>query len=71
MTPMEFIVTVLEQVFQKSREEASTIMMRAHHDRFAISGLYAPAQARDLASAAEALAMQSGHPLGFGVADAG
>jgi ATP-dependent Clp protease adapter protein ClpS len=45
-TPMEFVVTVLEQVIQKSREEASTIMMQARHDGFAISGLYAPAQAR-------------------------
>jgi ATP-dependent Clp protease adapter protein ClpS len=26
-TAMEFVVTVLEQVIQKSREEASTIMM--------------------------------------------
>jgi ATP-dependent Clp protease adaptor protein ClpS len=58
-TPMEFVVTVLEQVIQKSREEASTIMMQAHHDGFAISGLYAPAQARDLACAAEALAREA------------
>jgi ATP-dependent Clp protease adaptor protein ClpS len=69
VTPMEFVVWVLEKVFEKSRDEAIKIMLEAHRDGQATCGVYVEARARDLASHATVLAQRAGHPLRFSVAD--
>jgi ATP-dependent Clp protease adaptor protein ClpS len=70
VTPMDFVVNVLERVFGKSRDEAIKIMLEAHHDGQASCGVYAETHARDLASRAKVCAEQAGHPLKFSVANA-
>ena len=39
-TPMEFVVHVLERFFQKSREEATRIMLHVHHRGVGICGVF-------------------------------
>lgn len=39
-TPMEFVVYVLERYFNKSREEATHIMLHVHHHGVGVCGVY-------------------------------
>src|SRR5688572_29772412 len=39
-TPMEFVVYVLERFFQKSREEATTIMLHVHRNGVGVCGVF-------------------------------
>ncbi|WP_407178992.1 ATP-dependent Clp protease adaptor ClpS [Bradyrhizobium sp. STM 3562] len=71
VTPMEFVVTILEEVFEKSHDDAVKIMLEAHRDGQATCGVYAEARARDLAGQATILAQRAAFPLRFSLADAG
>jgi ATP-dependent Clp protease adaptor protein ClpS len=53
-TPMEFVVHVLERFFQKSREQATQIMLHVHRRGVGVCGVYT--QVMDLAR-------QNQHPL--------
>ena len=63
VTPMEFVVHVLEQIFGKDRETATRIMLHAHHHERAECGLYPFAVADAKAKEVEAFARKEGHPL--------
>ena len=63
VTPMEFVVDVLEELFEKSREEALKIMLEAHREGRAACGAYPAARARELASEVTFLAERDGYPL--------
>lgn len=39
-TPMEFVVTVLMEIFRHSREDATQLMMKIHTEGSAIAGVY-------------------------------
>lgn len=39
-TPMDFVVFVLETIFNKSREEAETLMMNVHINDATVCGIY-------------------------------
>lgn len=39
-TSMEFVVAILEQVFRKTTQEATEIMLNVHHEGVGIAGLY-------------------------------
>jgi ATP-dependent Clp protease adaptor protein ClpS len=45
-TPMEFVVGVLQKFFGKSREQATQIMLKVHHEGRGVCGVYP----RDIAS---------------------
>ena len=46
-TPMEFVVQVLERFFDKSREDATRIMLHVHSDGVGICGVYTLRDRRD------------------------
>jgi ATP-dependent Clp protease adaptor protein ClpS len=69
MTPMELVVDLLERVFERSWEEATKIMLEAHHTGQATCGVYPDARARELLGQATALAEQSSYPLQFSLAE--
>ena len=71
ITPMDFVVALLEEVFEKSRDEAIKIMLEAHREGQATCGVYAESRARDLASQATAFVQGSAFPLRFSLVDAG
>ena len=62
-TTMEFVVHVLETLFQKSPAEAYRIMMQVHVNGRGIAGVYPWEVAETKADKVAALASDAGHPL--------
>jgi ATP-dependent Clp protease adaptor protein ClpS len=62
-TTMEFVVSVLEQVFQKSPAEAFRVMMRVHTAGRGLAGVYTWEVAETKAEAVITLARSAGYPL--------
>ena len=62
-TTMEFVVHVLESVFQKSPAEAYRIMMHVHTEGRGIAGVYPWEVAETKAEAVISLARDAGFPL--------
>jgi ATP-dependent Clp protease adaptor protein ClpS len=62
-TPMEFVVFLLEAIFEKSPAEAYRIMMLVHTQGRATCGVYPFDIAETHVAKTEALAQQAGYPL--------
>ncbi|KMQ80827.1 ATP dependent Clp protease adaptor protein ClpS [Candidatus Burkholderia pumila] len=62
-TPMEFVVMVVQEYFNKDRETATQIMLKVHREGRGVCGVYT----RDIASTkveqVVSHARQTGHPL--------
>ena len=62
-TPMEFVVAIIQEYFNKDRETATQIMLMVHRDGKGMCGVYP----RDIASTKVELvlthARKAGHPL--------
>lgn len=62
-TPMEFVVAILQEYFNKNRETATQIMLMVHREGKGMCGVYP----RDIASTKVELvlshARKAGHPL--------
>jgi ATP-dependent Clp protease adaptor protein ClpS len=64
---MEFVVAILEQVFDKSPAEATQVMLHVHRNGSGIAGIYVLEVAETKVSAVHKLAEERGHPLRSGV----
>lgn len=62
-TPMEFVVYVLERFFQKSREEATTIMLHVHQNGVGVCGVFTYEVAETKVAQVLDLAKRHEHPL--------
>ena len=63
-TPMEFVVHVLEQFFQKNRDEAGTrIMLHVHRRGVGVCGVFTYEMAETKVTHVMDLARQNQHPL--------
>jgi ATP-dependent Clp protease adaptor protein ClpS len=62
-TPMEFVVAILEQVFQKSESDAMAIMLHAHTTGMAVAGVFAYEIAEAKVEKVTALAKEAELPL--------
>jgi len=62
-TPMEFVVLVLEHFFNKSREEATRIMLHVHNYGVGVCGVYPFEVAETKVAQVLDLARRSEHPL--------
>jgi ATP-dependent Clp protease adaptor protein ClpS len=62
-TTQEFVVWVLETVFQQPRAEAFAIMMRVHRSGLGIAGVFTKDVAETKAAATRRLAEQHEYPL--------
>jgi ATP-dependent Clp protease adaptor protein ClpS len=60
---MEFVVHVLENVFQKSPAEAYRVMMRVHTQGSGIAGIYPWEVAETKVETVTGMAKDSGYPL--------
>jgi ATP-dependent Clp protease adaptor protein ClpS len=62
-TPMDFVVQIIQEYFNKDRESATQIMLKVHRDGKATCGVFT----KDVASTKVELvlthARQAGHPL--------
>ncbi len=66
-TPMEFVVSVLEQVFQKSPVEATQLMLIIHRGGPGVAGVYVLELAETKVATVHRLAEQRGYPLRAGI----
>jgi ATP-dependent Clp protease adaptor protein ClpS len=62
-TPMEFVVMVLQQFFQRDLETATLIMLKIHHEGRAVCGVYPKDVAATKVEMVVAAARRVGHPL--------
>jgi ATP-dependent Clp protease adaptor protein ClpS len=62
-TPMEFVVFVLERIFNKSREEATHIMLHVHQHGVGVCGIYTYEVAETKVAQVMDLARRNEHPL--------
>jgi len=62
-TPMEFVVAILQQVFQKSESDAMAVMLHAHTTGIAVAGVYAYEIAEAKVERVTALAKEAELPL--------
>jgi ATP-dependent Clp protease adaptor protein ClpS len=69
-TPMQFVIDVLETVFQKSPAEAYRIMMQVHLNGRGVAGIYPWEVAETKADSVVTRARASGHPLQATIEDA-
>ncbi len=62
-TPMEFVVHVLESIFNKSSEDAYTIMLHVHQKGVGVCGIYTFEVAETKVVQVMDFAKESNHPL--------
>jgi ATP-dependent Clp protease adaptor protein ClpS len=62
-TPMEFVVLVLEHFFNKSREEATRIMLHVHNYGVGVCGVFPIEVAETKVAQVMDLARRNEHPL--------
>ena len=62
-TPMEFVVVVLQEFFNKDREAATQIMLKIHLDGKGVCGVYTRDVAATKVEQVLEAAHKAGHPL--------
>lgn len=62
-TPMDFVVSLLQSLFDKTIQEASEITMQIHHSGVGVCGIYTYEVAEMKASQVMEMARRSQHPL--------
>ena len=63
VTPMDFVVHVLQEFLDLGFDDACKLMLRVHHEGKAICGTYERDEAETRAAAILALAAKHNHPL--------
>jgi ATP-dependent Clp protease adaptor protein ClpS len=63
VTPMDFVVTVLQDVFDLDFDDACKLMLRVHHEGKAVCGTYERKEAETKVADILALASERNHPL--------
>ena len=62
-TPMEFVVYVLQKIFNKNQEDATQIMLHVHQSGIGICGVYTYEVAEVKCKAVVDIAKENQHPL--------
>ena len=62
-TPMEFVVLVLERFFNKTREQATRVMLHVHQKGVGVCGVYTFEVAETKVTQVMDFARQNQHPL--------
>lgn len=62
-TPMDFVVEVLVQIFEKDTDSAVALMMSIHKGNYAVAGVYPKDIAQTKAMEAVQWAREEGYPL--------
>ena len=62
-TPMEFVVMVLQQYFQRDLDSATHIMLKIHHEGRGVCGVYPKDIAATKVELVLTAARRHGHPL--------
>ena len=62
-TPMEFVIVVIQEFFNKYRETATQIMLKIHLDGRGVCGVFSRDLAATKVNQVMEAAAQAGHPL--------
>ena len=62
-TPMEFVVMVLQEYFNRELESATQIMLKIHHEGRGVCGVFSKDVAATKVELVLAAARRGGHPL--------
>ena len=62
-TPMEFVVMVLEKIFNKKQEEATQIMLHVHKNGIGVCGTFTYEVAESKCKSVMDMAKKNEHPL--------
>ena len=62
-TPMEFVVAVLQHIFNKSSDESVAIMLKVHHEGRGVCGVYTKDVAQTKVEQVMGFANKHQHPL--------
>jgi len=62
-TPMEFVIYVLEAIFNKNREDATRIMLHVHQNGVGVCGVYTYEVAETKVAQVMETARRNQHPL--------
>jgi len=62
-TPMEFVVLVLQELFQKNESEATKIMLNVHKEGSGVAGVYTKEIAETKVVLVTQISRQNEHPL--------
>ena len=62
-TPMEFVVVVIQEFFNKDREAATQIMLKIHLDGKGVCGVFSKDVAASKVDQVTEAARRNGHPL--------
>ncbi len=62
-TTMEFVVSILVNIFQKSRHEATAIMLNVHNEGIGIAGIFTREVCETKIAIVHELAKKNGFPL--------
>ncbi len=62
-TPMDFVVSVLVNIFKKEPAEANALMLAVHHEGQAVAGIYSLDIAMSLSNRTMQVARAAGYPL--------
>lgn len=62
-TPMEFVVSILQEIFRKPEPEAVQIMLSVHKRGFGVAGVYPFEIAETKVAKVHQAARANGHPL--------
>lgn len=62
-TPMEFVVFILERIFNKNHEDAYRIMLHVHNHGLGVCGIYTYEVAETKVAQVRDLARRNEHPL--------
>jgi ATP-dependent Clp protease adaptor protein ClpS len=62
-TPMEFVVMMLQQYFQRDADTATLIMLKIHHEGRGVCGVYSKDVAATKVELVLTAARRDGHPL--------
>jgi len=62
-TPMEFVVSLLENVFRKSKEQSTQIMLKVHNEGVGLVGVFSSDIARTKQMQVQEIAKVNEHPL--------
>lgn len=65
VTPMDFVVQVLVEIFHHSKEKADKIMLDIHNEGSGVAGVYTYEIAEQKGVETTVLARESGFPLGI------
>ena len=62
-TPMDFVVSVLQTFFSMTREQATQVMLKVHHEGMGVCGVYPKDIAASKVEQVIAFARKHEHPL--------